>query len=137
MTIALTKIEGLYYCTPLSHDNDPSTPPPGSRDVARRAKRYIPVTRERITESEVLLLRLGCPGEDQLDLLPSRVTGTPTVFQLHHFRFIDWKEEARVQKQAGQRVAERTSEVKRRFYMDFGFMRATTSNYGAAASSTD
>jgi len=137
MTISLTKVEGLYYCTPSGPDQVSSTTLPESRDTTRRAKRYIPVTRERITESEVWMLRLGCPGEDQLDLLPTRVTGTPSSFQLHPFRFIDFKEEARVQKQASQRSAERTTEIKRRFYMDFGFMRATTSLYGAPASSTD
>jgi hypothetical protein len=40
------------------------------------------------------MLRLGSPGEDQLDLLPGNVTGVPPGFQYHPFRFIDWKEEA-------------------------------------------
>ena len=75
------------------------------------------------------MLRLGSPGEDQLDLLPGNVTGIPPGFQYHPFRFIDWKEEVRIQKQAAQRSAERTTEAKRRYYMDFGFMRASTSDF--------
>jgi hypothetical protein len=48
------------------------------------------------------MLRLGSPGEQQLDLLPGNVTGIPHGFHYHPFWFIDWKEEARVQKQAAQ-----------------------------------
>jgi hypothetical protein len=73
--------------------------------------------------------RLGCPGKDQLDLLPGNLTGIPHTFQYHPFRFIDWKEEARIQKQAALRSAKRTTEIKQRFYLDFGFMRALTSNF--------
>ena len=75
------------------------------------------------------MLRLGSPGEQQLDLLPGNVTGIPHGFHYHPFWFIDWKEEARIQKQAAQRSAERTTECKHWFYMDFGFMRASTSNF--------
>jgi hypothetical protein len=75
------------------------------------------------------MLRLGSPGEQQLDLLPGNVTGIPNGFHYHPFWFIDWKEEARTQKQAAQRSAERTTDCKRQFYMDFGFMRASTSNF--------
>jgi hypothetical protein len=75
------------------------------------------------------MLRLGSPGEDQLDLLPGNVTKIPPGFHYHPFRFIDWKEEARIQKQAALRLAERTTEVKGYFYMDFGFMHTSTSNY--------
>ena len=81
-------------------------------------------------ESELWMLRLGSPGEDQLNLLLlGKATGIPSSFQYHPFWLVDWKEEARVQKQAAGKAAERTTEVGRRFYMDFGFMRASTSNY--------
>lgn len=51
------------------------------------------------------------------------------LMQHHPFQFIDWKEEAGIQKQAAQRSAERTTEARRRYYMDFGFMLASTSHY--------
>jgi hypothetical protein len=75
------------------------------------------------------MLRLGSPGEDQLDMLPGNVTGIPPGFHYHPFRFIDWKEEARIQKQAALRAAKWTTECRRRFYMDFGFMWASTTNF--------
>ena len=87
------------------------------------------MSHNRLTESELWMLRLGSPGEDQLDLLHGKVTGIPPGFQYHPFWFIDWKEEARVQKQAAGRAGERTSEVGHRFYMDIGFMRASSSDY--------
>jgi hypothetical protein len=83
------------------------------------------------------MLCLGSPGEAQLDLLHDRVTGIPPGFQYHPFRFIDWKEEERVQRQAAGRAVERTLEVGRRFYMDFGFMRASSSDYSKPNKSLD
>ena len=74
--------------------------------IPRRSRRYVPVTPDSLTESEVWMLRLGSPGEDQLDLLPGNVLGVPPRFQYHPFRFVDWKEEARIQKQAALRSAE-------------------------------
>jgi hypothetical protein len=72
------------------------------------------------------MLHLGYPGEDQLNLMPGNVTGIPPSLQYHPFRFLDWKEEARVQKQAAAKLAERTLYTHRRFYMDFGFMQASS-----------
>jgi hypothetical protein len=83
------------------------------------------------------MLQLSSPGEDQLDLLPGNVTGIPPGFQYHPFCFIDWKEEARIQKQAAQQSAERTTDAKRRFYMDFGFMRASASDFSRPNKKTD
>ena len=141
ITLHLEKRDGLYYCPTDVFTVDMAAAasdipiirrvaaPPTSVIPPRRTKRYVPVTMDNMTESEVWMLRLGSPGEQQLDLLPGNVTGIPPAFQYHPFRFIDWKEEARIQKQAAQRSAERTIECKRRFYMDFGFMRASTSNF--------
>ncbi len=61
-------------------------------------------------ESEVWLLCLGSPGVHQLDVLPGNVTGLPLVFEYHPFRFIDFKEQARISKQAAQRSAVRTTD---------------------------
>ena len=131
--------DGLYYCPTdvftVDHDPVRCNAPVIRRAIVpttpqqRRSKDYIPVSHNRLTESELWMLRLGSPGEDQLDLLHGRVTGIPPGFQYHPFCFIDWKEEARVQKQAAGKAMERTSEVGRRFYMDFGFMRASSSDY--------
>jgi hypothetical protein len=86
---------------------------------------------------EVWLLRLGSPGVHQLDVLPSNVTGLPSVFEYHPFRFIDFKEQARIRKQAAQRSAVRTTDCRHRFYMDFGFMQASTSDYSGPQKGAD
>ncbi len=83
------------------------------------------------------MLQLGSPGEDQLDLLTGKVTGIPPGFHYHPFRFIDWKEEAWVQKKATGKSAARTTDIGRKFYMDFGFMRASSSNYSRPNKMTD
>jgi hypothetical protein len=75
------------------------------------------------------MLPLGSPGEFQLDLLTGNVTGIPPGFHYHPFCLIDWKEEAQVQKQAAGKSTERTTDVGCRFYMDFGFMRASSLDY--------
>ena len=140
ITLSLEKRDGLYYCPTdaftLGHNHHCPTIPTIKRIAApitpttpRRGRRYLPVSQDRMAESEVWMQRLGCPGEDQLDLLHGNVTGIPPSFQYHPFRFVDWKEEARIQKQAALRSAERTTTIKRRFYLDFGFMRASTQNF--------
>jgi len=85
----------------------------------------------------VWLLRLGSPGVCQLDLLPGRVTGIPTDFRYHQFHYIDHKEHASVKKQPVQFSVVCTPECKCRFYMDFGFMRSSTSDYTRPNKSTD
>jgi hypothetical protein len=89
ITLHLEKRDGLYYCPtdvftvekdPVHHHIPvirrlaaPTTP----SLLPRRSKRYILVTPDSITDSEVWMLRLGSPGEQQLDLLPGKVTGIP------------------------------------------------------------
>jgi hypothetical protein len=138
-SITLENRDGLYYCPTVvfTVESDPShctphkicraivEPPP----VRRRQKSYTPVSLDRLTESELWMLRLGTPGEDQLDLLPGNVTGIPPTFEYHPFRYIDWKEEARVQRQKALKSAERTVDTRQRLYMDFGFMRASSPEY--------
>jgi hypothetical protein len=65
----------------------------------------------------------------QLDVLPQFATGLPSHFAYHPFRFVDFKEQAQIWKQAAKCSAVRTTERKQRFYMDFGFMHASASDY--------
>lgn len=140
MTLPLEKRENLYYaptdvytvdCNTVRHITPRVrrviTPFPPS--VCRPKQAYVPVSKSNQTESELWMLRLGSPGERQLDLLPGNATGLPSIFEYHPFRYIDFKEQARVRKQAAQQSAERTSEAKKRYYMDFGFMRLSRLDY--------
>ena len=156
MIINLVYRDGLYYCPtdvftlgtrPLLPEcatlptfliptvNRVVNPPPPT--VLRRSSRFTPTSKARQLESEVWLLRLGSPGVTQLDVLPQHVTGLPTTFEYHPFRFVDFKEQARIRKQAAQRLAVRTQERCRRFYMDFGFMHASTLDYARQDKSKD
>jgi hypothetical protein len=48
---------------------------------------------------------------------------------MHPFQFDDFKEQARIQKQARGQNPQRAMATKQRFFMDFGFMRASRSDY--------
>jgi hypothetical protein len=103
ITLSLEKREGLYYCPTdvftvttdrtcpgkpsINRITAPTVPVPPTE---KRGKRYYPVHHDRIAESETWMLRLGSPGEDQLDLLAGNVTGVPPDFLYHPHRFIDW-----------------------------------------------
>jgi hypothetical protein len=51
------------------------------------------------------------------------------LFDVHPFQHIKWKEQARIQKQAACRVAQKADDIGVHFYMDFSFMRTLTSDY--------
>ncbi len=140
ITLELKKQDGLYYCPTdvytVDHNSIQSPIPvmqwilaPEPKPLPKRSKWYMPVTCNHMTESEVWMLCLGSLGEQQLDMLPGNVMSIPPGFQYHPFWFIDWKEEARIQKQAALRSAERTTECKRWYFRDFSFMQASTSNF--------
>jgi len=127
--------KGLYYCSSdifaVDQDNHiriscRRTTIPPSADVNRAPSKFIPTSRACQVKSEVWLLRLGSPGQGQLDVLPSNVIGTPAIFEYHLFRSIDFKEQAYIRKQADQRVAERIPTGGAEFLMDFAFMRVST-----------
>ena len=115
----------LSFPTPKVHRVVNLPPPP----VLLRSSRFAPTSKARQLESEVWLLRLGSLGVTQLDVLPQITTGLPTTFNYHPFRFIDFKEQARICKQAAQRLAVWAHERQQRFYIDFGFMCASASAY--------
>jgi hypothetical protein len=99
---------GLYYCTldVFTLDAGPirkfcnrtvTTRAPG---VCRTPSKFSPTSKARQVESELWMLRFGSPGKHQLDVLPLHVVGTPPVFECHPFRYIDFKEQAYIRKQA-------------------------------------
>ncbi len=97
--------------------------PPRSRVTVR------PTNLARQLESELWAARMGHCGEDQLISLATRTDSLPNNFVLHPFRYIDWKEQARIRKRAALRVAQKVHDAGARFYMDFGFIRASSIDY--------
>jgi hypothetical protein len=74
-------------------------------------------------------LRFGSPGEHQLDILPSHVDGTPPCFKYHPSRSINFKEQAYIRKQPAHKLAERIPGCGSDFFMDFGFLCASSEEY--------
>ena len=112
--------DGLYYCLTdvFMVDCSPVHRPGTHRIVSQplpsttsHPSRFSPTSKSKQVESEVWLLCLGSPGVHQLDVLPGNVTGLPLVFEYHPFRFIDFKEQARIWKQAAQRTTDRGSQA--------------------------
>jgi hypothetical protein len=108
-----------------------SVPPP------RKHSKFAPPSKARQIESKVWALRFVSPGEQQLDVLPRHVIGTPPVFEYHPFRSIDFKEQAYIRKQAAQWTAERIPHCGAELFMDFGFLRASTDDYTRPNKDTD
>ncbi len=152
MIIQLVCCEGLYYCptdvftlghcpglpgcTPPIHAplqipvpkvqcmvNQPLPP------VLCCSLQFEPTSKARQLETEIWLLWLGSTGITHLNVLPQNVTGLPATFEYHPFQFVDFKEEARVRKQVAQGSAVRAPERCPHFYMGFGFMHTSTSDY--------
>ncbi len=142
MTMTLVHHEGLHYCPTDTYtiDHMPAMQySPALNWIAinvgdgpakgSTCSHFVPTTKAKQVESEVWLLCLGSPGVHQLDLLPGHVIIIPLDFRYHPFHYINHKEQASLKKQPAQRSAVCTSECKRHFYMDFGFMRLSMSNY--------
>lgn len=71
---------------------------------APRHKRYTPISKSKALESETWYLRLGGCNKEQLDQLLANAIGLPTTFEWHPFRFVDFKEQARVRRQPAGRA---------------------------------
>jgi hypothetical protein len=80
---------------------------------------------------------LGYCSEWQLANIPRHATGTPSKFFPHPLRFLDHKEQARIRKQPAGSHPETAPLPGQRFFLDFGFMRASTSDYSKPNLETD
>ncbi len=145
MTFNLEYCEGLNYCTTdiYTVGVDPAqawchcTVAPKVPDVRRTPSKFSPTSKAQQVESEVWMLRFGTPGEHQLDVLPLHVIRTPPGFEYHPFRYINFKEQAYIRKQAARHTLECIPMCGAEFYMDFGFMRLSTNDYKCPNKTTD
>jgi len=149
--ITLHQRNGLYYCNAITYniyqsqqDEDEweatasfgickiATPehskptPQRTRKGKPQAGRFQPTTKAKILESETWSLRLGACHETQLKVLPQHALGLPKQFEFHPFRYIDFKEQARIRKQPVGRNPIHVSERGKQFHMDFGFLRTSS-----------
>jgi hypothetical protein len=88
-----------------------------------------PTNLARQSEFELWAARLGHCGKDQLHSLAIRADGLPNSFKFHPFCHINWKEQARICKQAACCLAQKVEDTGARFYMDFGFIHVSSINY--------
>jgi hypothetical protein len=68
-------------------------------------------------------------GTWQLAQLPHHVDRTPPSFSTHPLHFIDAKEQGGIHKQPVGHSPDKAPLPGLRFFMDFGFMRASTTDY--------
>jgi hypothetical protein len=78
----------------------------------------------------------GC-NKDQLDKLTQHAVGIPAKFEWHPLWFIDFKEQTRARKQPVGRNPNTVSEQGRRFYMDYGFVRASNEDFDCPTKKKD
>ena len=80
---------------------------------------------------------MGYCSEWQLQHLPPHTTGTPRKFFPHPLRFIDHKEHARIRKQPAGSRPTRALLPGQRWFLDFGFLRSSTSDFTQPNLATD
>ena len=132
MSLPLVRRNGLYYYH-LHGDvaTDGLAQHPPLLDTGFRVNKVSrPVSATEQITSELWAARLGYCGTDQLSLIPTHTAGTPSVFKCHPFRFLDVKEDARIQRQPRGDMDESVLKNGEQFHMDFGFIRASSNDYG-------
>jgi len=135
LVLPLTTLNGLQYCT---HTQPPSPQPVVTSILTYTASTPPPATTSRrILDAELWAARLGFCSEWQLQQIPSHADGTPTKFYPHPLRFVTHKEQARIRKQPVGSDPEQACLPGQRFSMDFGFMRASSSDYSSPNIATD
>ena len=123
--------DGLYFCDTdvYTVDRDPVRVLCNRTIVRCPNPKFIPTTKAQQIESKVWALHFGSPGEHQLDIFPSHVNGTPPSFEYHPFHSINFKEQTYICKQPARKLAERIPGCGSEFFMDFGFLRASSEDY--------
>ena len=138
LQIPLERKNGLYFSSvnTMTIDSAPQPPPPvAPAPTVNRVRR--PTTKRQQVEAELWAARLGFCGEWQLDAITKAADGLPDVLAPHPFRFQNIKEQANVRRQPASHSSERLTRPGQRFFMDFGFMRASTDDFSRPDSKRD
>eukprot|EP00956_Cyclotella_meneghiniana_P004202 scaffold5163_cov49-Cyclotella_meneghiniana.AAC.3 len=154
--ITLQQQNGLYYCNTRSYPiirND-SIPPcvpqlhkavnSSTQTSEVRPKRlpkptnkYTPTSKAKILQSETWNLRMGCCSESSLESLCQHAIGIPTKLEWHPYRFVDFKEHAKIGKQPVGKDPVKVNKRGQRFYFDFGFIRASNNDFSRPTKTKD
>jgi hypothetical protein len=130
LTIPLDRKNGLYFSKIDTISIDSTAPSCSTMPPALRANivRH-PTTQCQQLEAELWSARLGYCGEWQLDAITKAADGVPPVLEPHPFRFSDIKKQANVRRQPASTSATRLQHKGQRFFMDFGFLCASTADF--------
>jgi hypothetical protein len=96
-----------------------------------------PTNLARQLKSELWATCLGHCSKDQLIALATRADGLPNSFEFHPFRHIDWKVQAPIHKSAARQQACKVDEAGAPFYMEFGFICASSDDYQCPNTQSD
>jgi hypothetical protein len=159
ISLVLERRHGLYFTTSKTNavtsfrsnnvrapvdSEEPSLPPPRTPAFSVPTPKTVHPTglttrqRQQI-EFDLWQARLGHCSEWQLQMLPQFADGTPDKFVGHPFASYDSYNQARIRKIAPLkgRHPSRAQGKAQRFFMDFGFLRASTSDYTRPDPKTD
>jgi hypothetical protein len=97
------------------------------------------VPKSRQLEADLWQARLGHCSDWQLKVLPMSADGLPSRFYPHPFASYDHYNQARIRKRPATRGKHPSRAVTRqqRFYMDFGYLRASTFDFSRPDKSSD
>ena len=95
--------------------------------------------RRQQIEADLWQARLGHCSEWQLKVLPAAADGLPAEFTPHPFASYDHYNHARIRKMPATKGKHpsRATTKQQRFFMDFGFLRASNFDYSRPEKSTD
>ena len=125
---AFSSLASLPAASPNPTPAEPSSAKPSTgRGVSHQQP--CPVFSTDSLLAELWAACLGHCEEWQLQIIPQHATGLPTEFCAHPMRFINHKVQARIQKRRSRKTANKATKRRQRFYVNFGFLRASTSNY--------
>jgi hypothetical protein len=114
-----------------------SVPTPKCGNVPPLIDDYVPKCKQ--IETDLWQARLGHCSDWQLKVLPMSADGLPSRFHPHPFASYDHYNQGRVRKRAATRGKHpsRATDKRQRWLMDFGFLRASTTDFSRPDKSRD
>jgi hypothetical protein len=114
-----------------------SVPTPKCGSIPPLIDDYVPKCKQ--IETDLWQARLGHCSDWQLKVLPMSADGLPSRFHPHPFASYDHYNQARVRKRAATRGKHpsRATDKRQRWLMDFGFLRASTTDFSRPDKSRD